>query len=80
MLSDTIKQIADRANEVKKPMAIMYGEVTSVSPLSILIDSRLLIPSEAIKLPRDITLQQGDKVILLRNVGGQEYVVMGVEA
>lgn len=80
MLSDTIKQIANQSNDVKKPMAIMYGTVTTVSPLTIQVDSRFPISGEAIILPMGITLQQGDKVILLRNLGGQEFVVLGVKA
>ena len=78
MLSNTIKQLAKQTVDAAVPMSIMFGEVTAVSPLVILVDTRFTISGTAIVLPRGITLEAGDKVILLRNAGGQQFIVMGV--
>lgn len=79
MLINTFKQIAKQTIDAEMPMDVVYGDVTSVSPLTIQIDPRLILSGEVIKLPRGTTLQLGDKAILLRKAGGQEYVVMGAE-
>lgn len=78
MLSNTIKQLAKQTVDAAVPMSIMFGEVTAVSPLAILVDTRFQVSGAAIVLPRGITLEAGDNVILLRNAGGQQFIIMGV--
>lgn len=77
MLSEKIKQLASLSNEAAVPMAIMFGEVQSPSPLQILVDNRFQIEGDMIILPKDITISNGDKAILLRNAGGQQFLVVG---
>ena len=61
----------------------------SLSPLSIRLDQKLLLPAKQILLPQPLTeripdesillnrLSAGDQVILLRAQGGQKYVLLG---
>lgn len=77
MLSEKIKKLASLSNEAAVPTTIMFGEVQSLSPLQILVDNRFQIDGDMIILPKDITLSNGDKAILLRNAGGQQFLVVG---
>ena len=78
MLSNTIKQLAKQTVEAAVPMSVMFGVVNTVSPLTILVDNRFQVSGAAIVLPRGMVLEAGDKVILLRNAGGQQFIIMGV--
>ena len=78
MLSNTIKQLAQQAIEAGAPMAVMFGTVTTADPLAVLVDNRFQITGAAIIVPRGLVLENNDKVILLRNAGGQQFIVMGV--
>ena len=94
-----IKRAAAEAVEASKPVAICFGKVTSISPLSILVDQKLPITAKQIVVTRSVTdyktdtssreragektgitihnqLAAGDEVILLRQQGGQRYVVL----
>lgn len=129
---ETMKKIAQQTNEAATPAAFMFGTVTKINPVQILVDNRFYIDESVLVIPRELRkdeaykththkipghahsipshstgsagedshshnvpaqnttekeletseeiysgLQVGDKVILLRNYGGQEYLVMG---
>lgn len=50
-----IKQAALDAVEAKKPVNVCYGKVTSVSPLKIFVDQKLLLESAQLVLTRNVT-------------------------
>lgn len=98
-LIKAIKRAAAEAVEASKPVAVCFGRVTSVAPLSILVDQKLPITAKQIVTTRNVTdyetdtsnreragektgitihnqLAAGDEVILLRQQGGQRYVVL----
>lgn len=92
MMLDAIKQAAKEAVDASKPVALMNGIVISIDPLKVNVEQRLtleadfLIQTDATKELK-ITigdadyvvrqgLQAGDKVILLRAQGGQQYVIL----
>lgn len=54
-----------------------YGSVLSTTPLTIKVDNRFDLPGEGVVLLEGVNLKVGDKVVLLRNQGGQEYLVLG---
>lgn len=78
-LLDTIKQVAIRTNEAYVPTAFLFGGVTGTNPLTIRIDNRFDISGNAIVLTTgyDKGLSVGDKLVLLRNQGGQTFLVLG---
>ncbi|GAC41910.1 DUF2577 family protein [Paenibacillus popilliae] len=77
MLSDCIKKIAQSANDEAVPMKIMFGSVKNTSPLEVLVDNRFVVDDDMLIVPGGVTLQVGDRAILLRDAGGQQFLVMG---
>lgn len=77
MLSEKIKRLVNQAGEASVPMIIMFGETRQVSPLQIWVDSRFLIDEDMVIVPREFQLSVGEQVILLRNAGGQQFLVLG---
>lgn len=93
-----IKQAAVEAVEARNPVAICYGQVTSASPLNILVDQKMTLSSAQLVVPEHLTnyemdmklksggtkqtyivysaLKKGDKVLLVREQGGQKYIVI----
>ena len=115
---ETMKKIAQQTSEAATPAAFMFGTVTKIEPVQILVDNRFYIDESVLVIPRELRkdeayrththkipghthsvpgvpalttsekeletgeevysgLQVGDKVVLLRNYGGQEYLVIG---
>lgn len=114
----TFQEAAVKAVEAGKPTTVLFGTVTSVSPLTVYVDSKLIITEEFLKLARNVTdfdtevtvdwltenrgggsgdaafsshnhnitgrkpirvhnaLKAGEKVIMLRQAGGQTYVII----
>lgn len=93
-----IKQAAVEAIEAGNPASICYGQVTSSSPLKILVDQKMTLTSAQLVVPQHLTdyeinlklkssgtkqtyvvygaLKSGDKVLLIREQGGQKYIVI----
>lgn len=77
-LTALIKKIAIDAINASKPTTVCFGNVTSINPLSVRINqlielsSPTLIPTSAVK----DKLAVGDEVILIRQQGGQKYLVL----
>ena len=74
---DTIKKISAQTGQAAVPTAFMYGSVLSAGPLRVWVDNRFEIGSEALVTMKDTALAIGDKVVLLRNQGGQQYLILG---
>lgn len=58
MLSDLIgcmKRAALEAVEVSKPVAIMFGTVTSTEPLKILVEQKMILEAKQLVLTRNVT-------------------------
>lgn len=74
-----IKRAAVEAVQASSPMGVEYGLVTSISPLGITVDQKKILTEAQLILTnavRDYALQMGEKVILLRCDGGQQYIVL----
>lgn len=78
-LIESIKKAALDAVENSKPCAVMFGKVTSVSPMKINVEQKMTLTSAQLILTSNVTGQNslivGDTVVLLRMQGGQKYVV-----
>lgn len=91
-LLETMKQVAQATNDAGMPTAFLFGSVTKTSPLTIRVDNRFDISGDAIVVMKEFQdyqtntdakseyyygLAVGDKVVLLRNAGGQAFLVLG---
>lgn len=85
MLSQ-IKRVAAQTAEAGAPARFLFGEVTAADPLKIMVDSRFEISGDMLAVTREFRagtmvktapMTAGDKVVLLRNQGGQQFLVLG---
>src|SRR5690606_21681796 len=90
-LVNLIKQASLGAMESSNPVAVMFGTVTKTNPLEVNVEQRFTLTREFLVLTERLAeykttiagqevvirkgLQAGDKVILLRVQGGQQYIV-----
>jgi hypothetical protein len=77
-LIKVIKQASIDAMETGQPCDWRTGVVTSVSPLKVQITPQFILPSSVIVVPLRLKndLNKGDKVALLRQKGGQSYLIL----
>lgn len=54
-LLNTIKKAAMEANEASKPVAILFGKVTSASPLKINVEQKMTLSDAQLILTRNVT-------------------------
>ena len=75
-----IKQTALDAVDARKPTELRYGTIISVSPLKVQITTSFTLPSALLVVPKrlreDDPLAVGDKVALIRAIGGQSYYII----
>lgn len=90
---DQIKQISIGAQEAGNPVAVLFATVTGTSPLEVNVDQRFTLTEDFLIVPEHLTdrtamvngqqitlsrgLSQGDKVILIRQQGGLNFLVAG---
>ncbi|RXZ77242.1 DUF2577 domain-containing protein [Paenibacillaceae bacterium] len=91
-LIDKIKEISQGTNQAGNPVAVMFGTVSKVNPLEVIVEQRLALPRDFLIVPETLTeyklligeieytirrgLEVGDQVILARVQGGQDYVIL----
>ncbi|HBF9426555.1 TPA: DUF2577 domain-containing protein [Clostridioides difficile] len=79
-LLQIIKKAAMDAVETSNPMALAFGTIESISPLRVKIEQKLsigeifLIQTDTFKRYTDKKV--GDKVVLIRMQGGQQYLIL----
>lgn len=73
-----IKKAAVEAVEAKKPTALMFGKVTSTSPLRVTIEQKLNLSEKQLICGMNVIgeLAADDEVIILRMQGGQRFLVL----
>lgn len=73
-----IKRAAMDAVENGQPCDWRTGIVTSSNPLKVQITPQFVLPSSVITVPLRLKedLNKGDKVALLRQKGGQSYLIL----
>lgn len=78
-LIDLIKTVAVKAVEATNPVNVLFGTVVSETPLEIQIHQKLKLTEEFLVITEratQVNLKHGDKVVLLRVQGGQQFVVL----
>ncbi|HAT4372217.1 DUF2577 domain-containing protein [Clostridioides difficile] len=79
-LLQIIKKAAMDAVETSNPIRIVFGIIESISPLKVKIEQKLsiddffLIQTETFKRYTDKKV--GDKLVLIRMQGGQQYLIL----
>lgn len=78
-LVDLIKNVAVKAVEATNPVHVLFGTVVSESPLEVQIHQKLKLTEEFLVITERVTqtnLKRGNKVVLLRVQGGQQFIVL----
>ncbi|MFV0520098.1 MAG: DUF2577 domain-containing protein [Lachnospirales bacterium] len=61
--NNAIKQIALSVIDSNKPVNVVYGKVTKVSPLEITVDSKLILTEKFLVLCREVTEYEVDMTV-----------------
>lgn len=76
---DAIKEIVRNYINNIKPTRMVFGTIISVSPLSIGINEKLVVPDELIVWKPELGQEDiGSRVLMLQQEGGQQYYIMEV--
>lgn len=74
---ETIKKVAVNAVEAKKPVNILFGKVSSVSPLMVRLSADQIYSQEfLVTMDPTPTFQVGDILVLIRIQGGQKFLIL----
>lgn len=77
---EIIKQVAVNAVEARKPVALLFGTVSSLAPLKIRLSQQEEYPKEFfLALDPAPAFEEGDRLVLLRFQGGQQFLILGKE-
>jgi len=74
-----MKQIAENVFEARRPADWYYGKVISLSPFQVQIDQKTVLKKNFLAVRTGVSASSfkvGDKLILLRKQGGQEYLIL----
>ena len=78
-LFNAMKQIAKDVFDTLHPADWCYGKVISLDPFQVQIDQKLPLKKEFLAVRTGMSASSfkvGDKLILLRKQGGQEYLIL----
>lgn len=76
---NAMKQIAENVFEARRPADWCYGKVISLDPFQVQIDQKLPLKKEFLAVRTGVSASSfkvGDKLVLLRKQGGQEYLIL----
>lgn len=75
---EIVKRAALDAVNAQKPVNICYGRVTKDDPIEIALDQKLILGVRQLVFTRPLrgSCEVGDELLLLRQQGGQKYVVV----
>ncbi|GMQ57078.1 DUF2577 domain-containing protein [Vallitalea sediminicola] len=75
-----LKQINQGVKDNSQEVTFYYGQVIEIYPLQIQVDQRFILDEDFLVLTSTVavnnSLHIGDKVVLLRAQGGQQYIVL----
>lgn len=75
-----IKQTALDAVNASKPVEMCFGSVKKDSPIQVLVEQKILLGEKQLVLIESVKesgLAAGDEVVLIRQQGGQKYLIAG---
>ena len=76
---NAMKRIAENVFTAMRPADWCYGKVISLDPFQVQIDQKLPLKKEFLAVRTGMSASSfkvGDKLILLRKQGGQEYLIL----
>ena len=76
---NAMKQVGENVFTAMRPADWCYGKVISLSPFQVQIDQKLPLKKEFLAVRTGVSASSfkvGDKLILLRKQGGQEYLIL----
>ncbi|QUH32008.1 DUF2577 domain-containing protein [Vallitalea guaymasensis] len=75
-----LKQINQGVKDNSQDVTFYYGQVIEIHPLQIQVDQRFILDEDFLVLTSTVAVNNllhiGDKVVLLRAQGGQQYIVL----
>lgn len=77
-LMESMRQIAANERQAALPMTICFGKVIALSPFRVQVDQKLVLTKEFFIVKSGVSASSfkvGDVLILLRNEGGQKYLI-----
>ena len=77
-LMETMRQIAANERQAALPMTICFGKVIALSPFRVQVDQKLVLTKEFFIVKSGVSASSfkvGDVLILVRNEGGQKYLI-----
>ena len=78
-LFNAMKQIAKDVFDTLQPADWCYGKVISLDPFQVQIDQKLPLKKKFLAVRTGVSASSfkvGDRLILLRKQGGQEYLIL----
>lgn len=76
---EAIKKIVQAQGNTTPPCTFLFGTVVAAEPLSVQVDNRFIIGREALIIMKSSGgFSVGDKAVLLREHGGQRFLILGV--
>lgn len=75
---DLIKEISENARKAAKPSCFYVCDVVNDSPIEIRLNDMIVLDEDFLSFTETVKngLSKNDKVLVLRNEGGQEFVVI----
>lgn len=78
---DTFKKICLDTIDSSKPVSLFFGTVSSTDPFTVSLEQKLSLSSSQLifcqmSLTEDFSLEVGDTLALLRQQGGQKYLII----
>ncbi len=77
-LMESMRQIAANERQASLPTTICFGKVIALSPFRVQVDQKLVLTKEFFIVKTGVSASSfkvGDILILLRNEGGQKYLI-----
>lgn len=76
-LAELMKMAAMNTVKASKLTEPIVGTVTNENPLTISLDSKVILSGGSLILMKGLDLETDDKVLIIRASGGQKYYVIG---
>ena len=75
---DVVKRVAVAAVAAEKPVQLVFGTILTVSPFKVKLATQQELKKELfLDLDPKPDWKPGDKLILLREQGGQRFLILG---
>ena len=83
VLVNVMKTAALEAVESTKPVAVMFGTISEIEPLTVNVEQKITLSTAQLIMTKTFAENSpeiGNSVILLRQQGGQKFIIIDVIA